>query len=106
MTLTCTTTDTSPYPKDSSFFLEVGKSYTAIREQIYQGIKCFILEADPIGALYPAYMFGKIKIGHTYSVIENNKRITGTVIEIIGNKYKVNWSDGTQTIEDNVSSTK
>ena len=45
-------------------------------------------------------MKNKIDTGNSYSIIENGKRLTGIIGEKVGNKYKVKWSDGTETIED------
>ena len=44
-------------------------------------------------------------IGFTYTIIENNKKINGTVQSLQGNsgKFWVQWSDGETTLESEIS---
>ncbi len=43
------------------------------------------------------------EVPRSYYIIENGKRLTGIVGKKVGKKYKVKWSNGTETIEDAAS---
>lgn len=41
----------------------------------------------------------KFKIGDTYSIIENGKRLSGRIVKLTHAGMIVDWSDGTRTLE-------